>query len=56
MQRHLLMEQLTANFKQSLQLSQDTLTEICLLEAVVPTHLRLVCTHTLEGENLLNVM
>lgn len=49
MQRHLLMKQLAASFKQFAQLSQHTLAEIRLLEAVIAAHLGLIGTQTLEG-------
>lgn len=48
MQCHLLMKQLAASFKQFAQFSQYTLAEICLLEAVIATHLGLISTQTLE--------
>lgn len=48
MQCHLLMKQLAASIKQFAQFSQYTLAEICLLEAVIATHLGLISTQTLE--------
>lgn len=48
MQCHLLVKQLAASFKQLPQLSQHTLAEIRLLEAVIATHLGLIGTQTLE--------
>lgn len=48
MQCHLLMKQVAASFKQFAQFSQYTLAEICLLEAVIATHLGLISTQTLE--------
>lgn len=48
MQCHLLMKQLAASFKEFAQFSQHTLAEICLLEAVIATHLGLISTQTLH--------
>lgn len=56
MQCHLLMKKLTASFKQFAQFSQHTLAEICLLEAVIATHLGLIGTQTLERGRQLDMI